>query len=579
MMTPGTSMLRCQLPPVFSGLFRLGAQSLFVAATLIATMVSAGAANGDDSESATEAATGPLPPNIIWIMAEDMGLDLECYGQAGVKTPNLNQMAKEGAIYNRTYCANPICSPNRSSMMTGVHQTLINAHHHRSNRDLPLVAPYKPITSYLRDAGYTCILGSNLVMGKGRKTDCNFKHRPIGPYDGVKKFGLFDKQNDFTAADQPFFNQIQCVVTHRGDWWNQVRQESKHPVSVDDVKLPPWFADTPEIRYDWAVYLDTVEYMDNEVGMILKRVKDEGLENNTVVIFIADNGRCNLRGKGYLHESGIHVPMIVWAPGRVEPGSVIDEMVMTTDISASVLKLAGAELPDYLTGRPILGVENPEYRQYVRSARDIWDEIDECSRSVTTKKFTYIKNHMPEVPWLTSQAYLEINRPAQHVMRRLKAEGKLTANELTFMADSKPEEELYDLTKDPDQLENLASNPEYESVLQEMRGMEADWQSTHADQGLADLGNRHPEIGLAAERAVEGVKEHAPELWDRLESGELMETHAWMNKYGKRRAVQSMKGAQNGGKSNAGKSNTGKKNEGNSRPGNPGTGKKKAAKN
>ncbi len=472
-------------------------------------------------------------PNIIWLMAEDMGPDLQCNGMAGVKTPNLNKMAQEGAIYNRAYCSNPICSPNRSAMMVGMHQTIINAHHHRSNRDLPLAAPYKPITSYLRDAGYNCLLGHSFVMGAGRKTDCNFKHTPVGPYDGVENFGLFDKMADFTAADQPFFNQIQLKVTHRGDWWNRIRKESKHPVSIDEVQLPPYFADTPEIRYDWAAYLDTVEFMDNEVGLLMQNLKDQGLEDNTIVIFIADNGRCNLRGKGYLQEPGIHVPMIVWAPGRVAPGTVVNDLICTTDISATVLKLAGAEIPQYMTSKPLMGVEKVEYREFVRSARDIWDEIDECSRSITTKRFKYIKNHMPQVPWATDQAYLELNRPALHVMRRLKQDGKLNDLQMTFFQDEKPVEELYDLQNDPEEINNLALEPAYASTLAKMRALEDRWQSNHPDLGLDDIGTRKPEVGLSAELARAGVKANEPDLWGRLESGELMETQQWMAKYGK----------------------------------------------
>lgn len=470
-------------------------------------------------------------PNIIWLMAEDMGRDLECYGTPGVQTPHLNKLAEEGALFTNTYCSNPICSPNRSSMMVGVDQTVINAHHHRSNRNLPLAAPYKPITSYLRDAGYTCILGNGLVMHKGTKTDCNFKHKSTGPYDGVKNFGLFDKISNFEAADQPFFNQIQLKVTHRGDWWNGIRANSTDPVSVDEIQLPPFYADTPEIRYDWAAYLDTVEYMDNEVGLIMQRVKEQGIEDNTIVIFIADNGRCNLRGKGYLHDSGIHIPMIVWAPGYYEPGTVIDELICTTDISATVLKLANAEIPDYISSKPFMAVDKPEYRQYVRSSRDIWDEIDECSRSVSTKKFKYIRNYMTEVPWATDQAYLEINRPALHIMRKLKAEGKLSDEEMTFFHDEKPIEELYDLENDPDELNNLAANPEYAAVLKELRGYEQEWQSENPDLGLADLGKRQPQKGFGAERARAGIKDNEPELWERLEAGELMETQAWMKRY------------------------------------------------
>jgi len=465
-------------------------------------------------------------------MAEDMGLDLECNGMAGVKTPNLNQLAKEGAIFNRAYCSNPICSPNRSAMMVGVHQTIINAHHHRSNRDLPLKAPFKPITCFLRDAGYTCLLGNSLVMNDGRKTDCNFKHTAVGSYDGEENFGLFDKTDDFQTEDQPFFNQIQLRATHRGDWWNDVRKNSTHPVSLDEIDLPPYFADTPEIRYDWACYLDTVEFMDNEVGLLMKRLKEQGLDKNTVVIFIADNGRCNLRGKGYLQGPGIHVPMIVWGPGYVKAGTVIDDLVCTTDISATVLKLANAEIPEYISSKPLLGVDKSEYRTFVRSARDIWDEIDECSRSVTTKRFKYIRNHMPEVPWATDQAYLELNRPALHVMRRLKREGKLTDAQMTFFHDTKPVEELYDLENDASEMRNLAEDPSFAAVLREMRALESQWQSQHPDLGLEDLGTREPQQGLAAEKARAGIKAHEPELWQRLETGELMSTHAWMKKYG-----------------------------------------------
>lgn len=466
-------------------------------------------------------------------MSEDIGLDLELNGMAGVQTPNLNRLAEEGATYTRAYCPNPICSPNRSAMMVGVHQTITDTHHHRSNRDLPLAAPYKPITYWLRDAGYTCILGSKLVMDLGTKTDCNFKHNPVGEYDGVENFGLFDRIGDFSTSDQPFFNQIQLRVTHRGDWWNDVRAQSKNPVSLDEIELPPYLADTTEIRYDWAAYLDTIEYMDNEVGLIMNRIKEQGIEDNTIVIFIGDNGRCNLRGKGYLHDSGIHVPMIIWAPGYLEAGSVVEEMVSVTDISATILKLSGSQMPEYLTSRPLIGVDEPEYREYVRSARDIWDEIDECSRSITTKRFKYIRNYMPEVPWATDQAYLELNRPALHVMRDLKEKGKLSEAELTHFQDRKPFEELYDLEKDPHEMNNLALNPEYHDILQELRGMEAEWMANHRDLGLEDLGIRQPEFGLAAEQAREGVKKHEPELWERLENGELLGTHAWMRKYGK----------------------------------------------
>ena len=171
-------------------------------------------------------------------MAEDMSTDLACYGLPDVRTPNLDKMASEGARFNNCFVTNPICSPSRSSMMVGVHQVKTNTHHHRSNREVPLSAPYRPFTQLLREAGYTTILGNHSVRGKGRKTDVNFKHQKVGPWDGKTQFGLFDKYDEFSADDGPFFAQIQLNVTHRGDWWEEVSQQSPDRHDPASVTLP-----------------------------------------------------------------------------------------------------------------------------------------------------------------------------------------------------------------------------------------------------------------------------------------------------------------------------------------------------
>ena len=168
--------------------------------------------------------TGANKPNIIWLMAEDMSLDLACYGMPAVKTPNLDKMAKQGVMFNDCFVTNPICSPSRSAMMVGTNQLKINAQNHRSNRDVPLNENFKPFTYWLRQAGYTTVLGHRGVMGKGRKIDCNFQYDELGPWDGKTKFGMFDKLDTFTRADQPFFAQIQLLASHRGDWWDGFAQ-------------------------------------------------------------------------------------------------------------------------------------------------------------------------------------------------------------------------------------------------------------------------------------------------------------------------------------------------------------------
>jgi len=226
-------------------------------------------------------------------------------------------------------------------------------------------------------------------------------------------------------------------------------------------------ADHPTVRLDWAKYLDQIEYMDNEVGILIQDLKDKGIYDNTVIIFIGDNGRCNIRGKGYLFDPGLHVPLIVSWPNRIEQGSVREEVVCSTDITASILSIAGIEAPEYMTGNSF--VDDGFDRQYAYGARDLWDEVMEKSRSLTTKKYKYIKNYMPEVSWDAHQAYLEFYRPAVHTMRKMKFEGKLNADEAYFFSPTKPTEELYDLENDPHELNNLAKEKEHTETINQFR--------------------------------------------------------------------------------------------------------------
>lgn len=426
-------------------------------------------------------------PNIIWLMAEDISTDLETYGMAGVETPNLNRLAEQGIKYINAFSTNPICSPNRSAMMVGAHQNMIGAQHHRSNRDRILPDPYKPLTYWLRNTGYTNILGHYGVQGRGRKIDVNFKHDRLGTYDAETSFGLFDKLDTLEVDDQPFFAQIQLNVTHRGDWWKQIRNQSQKPVSPDSIRLPPYMADHPVIRQDWARYLDQIEYMDREVGMVMEELEEKGIADNTVVIFVGDNGRANIRGKGYLYDPGLRVPLIVRWPERLQGGKASDQVVSTTDITASTLQLAGVDLPDYLTGIPFINTTSS--REAVFSARDLWDEVIERSRSVSTERFKYIRHDMPWVPFDAHQAYLEFYRPAVHVMRSLHQQGRLDSLQASFFNGSKPKEELYDLKKDPHETNNLVNDPTYHNQLKRLRNMLNEWEkelpeSTPSDHDL-----------------------------------------------------------------------------------------------
>ncbi|WP_139957001.1 sulfatase family protein [Flavicella sediminum] len=475
--------------------------------TVVLTLISCGSKSQESKKEA------PKKPNIIWLMAEDMSTDLECYGMPNVKTPHLNKMAAEGIRFNNAFVTNPICSPSRSSMMVGTHQVKTNSHHHRSNRNVPLDAQFKPFTKLLRDAGYTTILGHEKVYTYGQKIDVNFRHTPLGPWDGKENFGLFDKTNTFTKADEPFFAQIQLKVTHRGPWWTEIREKSKHPVNPKTLTLPEYMADHPAIRLDWAKYLDQVEYMDDEVGMIFKELEEKGMADNTIVIFIGDNGRCNIRGKGYLQDPGLRIPFIMHYPKGIKAGQVSDKVVASTDITATIIDAAGIEVPSYMTGKAIF--DKGFDRKYVYGARDLWDEIMEDSRSITSGEWSYIRNDKPELAYDAHQAYLEFYRPAVHVMRQLYKEGKLNENQKPFFEPTKPKEELYHMKNDPQQLHNLATNPEYTDVLEKMRKEIAVF-----DKEIVPVSDVFEPTIMTGPAVVKWLQETMPKDYKKMQEGE-----------------------------------------------------------
>ena len=433
--------------------------------------------------------------NILWILSEDISPDLGCYGTAAVQTPNLDKLARQGVRYTNAFTTSPVCSASRSAMITGMYQTSAGIHHHRSHRDdgYTLPEPVQPITEYFREADYftanvkTAAPG---VRGSG-KTDFNFKFKK--PFDG----------SDWNQrkAGQPFFAQLSISMTHRGGHWKGLRQKLKNPVDPAKVKLPPYYPDHPVARDDWATYLDSIQMMDGYVGKILKRLDDEGLADNTVVIFIGDHGRCHVRGKQWCYDGGIHIPLIIRWPGRLKAGQVCDDLVSSIDISATVLKIAGVEPPKYMEGRVFLGPDAKK-RDYIIAARDRCDETTDRIRCVRTKRYKYIRNFMPERPYTQINRYKERSYPMLPLMRKLHSEGKLTPVQALFMAPRKPLEELYDIQNDPYEINNLADSQQHQKTLNKMRKILDKWIKDTGDKG------QFPEPESAIQpRDLERIKE------------------------------------------------------------------------
>lgn len=407
-------------------------------------------------------------PNILWITIEDWSPDLSCYGTKGIHTPNVDKLAAEGIRYKTAFTTSPVCSTSRSAMMTGFHQNYIGANQHRTKDKKPLPHGIKPIPKLFEEAGYFTTIMS-------WKTDVNFLP------DSREE--LFMNTNDWTdrASGQPFFARITYQDTHRK--WNR---DSQNPIDIKDVELPPYYADTPYIRRDWANGLEQMQLVDREVGALLKRLDDEGLAENTIVFFIADHGGCHIRGKQFLYDGGIQIPMIVRWPGEIEPGQVSDELAMSIDICATILDAANITPPVTLHGKNLFG-KDVKNRKYVFAARDKMDQTHDAMRSIRSKDFKLILNLMPERAYAQFNRYKEESYPALAEMNILNLKGLLTPEQALFFAPNKPEIELFDLREDPHEIHNVANVPDYLEIKAELLAELQNWQkNVIKDQGVSE---------------------------------------------------------------------------------------------
>jgi len=421
----------------------------------------------------------PSRPNIVWIIVDDMSAHFSCYGEKLIQTPHVDRLAREGTRFSRAFVTAPVCSPCRSALITGMYQTSINVHHHRSGRGeekIHLPSGVLPIPALFQKAGYWTCLGGPLARGAGLgKTDYNFEW-DAAIYNG----------NDWAGRKpgQPFFMQVQL---HGGKyregkaWPETVKNELGHATRPDDVKLPPYYPRDVVLLEDWARYLDAVRYTDKQVGQVLKRLEDEGLLDSTVVFFMTDHGISHARGKQFLYDEGTHVPLVVRGPG-IERGKVRDDLVEHIDLAAASLALAGIEIPRTMQGRNILG-KDYQPRDAVFAARDRCDETVERLRSVRTERFKYIRNFYPNRPHLQPNAYKDQKRIVQR-LRELHQQGKLDAlQEKLLFAPTRPAEELYDLQTDPFETNNLAGDPAYKKTLDELRARLDTWMEQTGDCG------------------------------------------------------------------------------------------------
>jgi len=437
---------------------------------------------------------GAERPHILWFVVDDMSANFSCYGEKLIETPNVDRLAREGTRFANAFVTAPVCSPCRSALISGMYQTSIGAHHHRSGRGaekIRLPDGVSPVPALLQQAGYFTCIGSGLESkardekkGKGGgglgKTDYNFEW-DAKVYDGSDWAGR--------KPGQPFFMQVQMAGGKlRGGTdasavklSERAKAEFGGATDPEKVVLPPYYPRDPVLLRDWAAYLDSVRFTDKHVGDVLARLEKEGILEQTIILFMTDHGISHARGKQFLYNEGTHVPLVVRGPG-IAKGEVRADLVEHIDLAAISLAAAGLSLPTKMQARDVFA-KNYQPRDAVFSARDRCDETVERIRSVRTERFLYIRNFYPQRPHLQPNAYKD-GKSIVQALRALNEAGKLEALAMKLLfAPARPSEELYEWTTDRWQIKNLADDPAHNTTLEALRGRLDRWMVETQDRG------------------------------------------------------------------------------------------------
>jgi N-sulfoglucosamine sulfohydrolase len=438
-------------------------------------------------------------PNIVFMVVEDLSPRIGAFGDKVALTPNLDRLASEGVRYTSVFAASGVCAPSRAALITGMHQNSIGAQGMRTSSfvwrgssrkgyEAPPPPHVKAFPELMRAAGYYTInnaktdyqFGNPFTVWDENGAQAHWQDRPQGaPFFAMYSFNLTHESalflagsiNAAGASSEP--NAIQAAAG---------RKLLAKPTRPEDVEVPPYYPDTPAVRDEIVRHYDNVQLMDAWVGERMKELEQAGLLTNTIVIWTTDHGDGLPRGKRSLYDSGLKAPMLIRFPDRRGAGSVDDRLISFVDLAPTLLFMAGIDAPSYQQGRNILDRKLPD-QAYVFAARDRFDEayIDR-SRAVRSKTFKYIRNFMPDAPFYGDIPYRD-NLATMREMQRLRAEGKLSPLQAGYFTTPRPVEELYNLVADPDEVDNLASDPRYGDEKLKLRNALEQWQADVPDLG------------------------------------------------------------------------------------------------
>jgi arylsulfatase A-like enzyme len=394
-------------------------------------------------------------PNILWLVSEDNYPFIGAYGDRLAHTPAIDALAAGGVLYANAFSNAPVCAPTRFALITGMYpESCGPAHHMRAQGKIP--GFLRGFPEYLRKAGYYC---TNNV-----KTDYNAALDMQATWDESSETAHWRKRPEGV----PFFAVFNSMTTHE----SQMFKPTAGRVQPEQVRVPAYLPDVPDVRRDIASYYNLIERMDGEIAAHLAALEAAGLAEDTIVFYYSDNGGVLPRSKRYCYDTGLRVGLVARFPKKwahlapASPGSTITSPVSLIDLAPTVLTIAGIDPPAHMQGTSL--VESKAKRApYAFGMRNRMDERYDMVRTVRDERYRYIRNYAPHRVHGQHQAF-EWQMDAYRAWESQRLAGRLDATQEQFFRE-KPAEEFYDVAADPDQVRNLIDAPEHRQLIGAMR--------------------------------------------------------------------------------------------------------------
>ncbi|MFD2255124.1 sulfatase [Luteolibacter algae] len=459
-------------------------------------------------------------PNILFCIADDASMiTFGAYGGKMIETPAFDRLAKEGAIFQNAYNCNPKCAPARACLVTGMYSWQLKE---AGNHFPHFPGEFKWYPHLLMEEGFHVGhtgkgWGPGTFEGEINPAGPAYNEETLTPpYKGMHPINYaanFEKFLDGKPAEKPFCFWFGTYEPHRayekGSW-------KKAGMKLEDAEVPPFLPDNEIVRGDILDYALEVKWVDTQLGKAIQALEERGMLDNTLILVTSDHGMPFPRVKGQLYEEGVHVPMIAYWKGVIQPGRVIEDFVNFPDVAPTIMEAVGLRPHEQMTGKSFLDVLKSEKsgqidperdhvllgkeRHDIGTANEDGTDLSYPVRAIRTKDFFYVHNIKsdrwpagnPEFGWRNTDG-----SPTKDYLTALKpGDADYKFYEMSF--GMRPEEELYQIRKDPHNLDNLAKDPEYQPTIKKLRDRMERQLTEQKDPrmlGTGDVFDEYPYVG------------------------------------------------------------------------------------